>query len=157
VPGFGNRGPSAHDRICVCCPLRGSGCARSVPASSEMVHSDRITSLESTAHIQQVRARPEPDRNCGCEESPDSPACLPNTACGQPEACTRGRFRRYTEVPWRSGLPAFKRRMSLVGTMWSMPKPTRIPFSAGSAARAPNPEILSDPPEIFSNGCGPKH
>src|SRR5712664_2509047 len=54
------------------------------------------------------------------------------------------------EVLRRSGLPAFSRRMCLAGTMWSMLKPTQIPSSAGSAARAPSPEILSDPLEIFS-------
>jgi len=36
-------------------------------------------------------------QNCGCEESRGSPTYRPNKVCGQPEVCSHGRIRRYTE------------------------------------------------------------
>src|SRR5437016_4355378 len=48
-------------------------------------------------------ARPVQDQNCGCEESPGTPAYPLGTACGQLGACIRGRFRRCTEG-FRGGL-----------------------------------------------------
>src|SRR6266849_1998740 len=43
-------------------------------------------------------ARREQDQNGGSEEAPDSQVCRPCTVCGQPGACTRGRFGRYTQA-----------------------------------------------------------
>jgi hypothetical protein len=52
---------------------------------------------ETTSRTRPVPVRPAQDQNCGSEESRDSLAYPPSTIYGRLEACSRGRFRRYTE------------------------------------------------------------
>ncbi len=60
-------------------------------------------------------SQPAQDQNGGCEEFRGSQAYPPSTACGQPEACSRGRLRRCIEG-FRGGRDSQRLAVGSVGS-----------------------------------------